>query len=126
MALSTAVFVGEAKAWIPEVVDRARKLKVSAGNVPDADLGPVISPQAKDRISSLVDSGIQEGAKCILDGRNVTVPGYEKGNFVAPTILADVKVSGLWKGIWEAVEPSLVGSSGAWSNCTSRGDVSYS
>lgn len=62
------------------------------GHMPDADLGPVISPQAKQRISKLVQSGIDEGATCILDGRNVVVPGFEKGNFVGPTILTDVKV----------------------------------
>jgi len=54
-------------------------------------LGPVISPQAKQRILDLVESGIQQGANCILDGRKVNVPGYEKGNFVGPTVLTDVK-----------------------------------
>lgn len=90
MALSTAVFVGEAKNWIPELVERARKLKVNAGHVPGADLGPVISPEAKERICDLVESGVQEGAKLLLDGRGIVVPGYEKGNFVGPTVLADV------------------------------------
>jgi len=91
MALSTAVFVGEAQKWIPELVDRASKLKVNAGHEPDADLGPVISPQSKQRILDLVQSGIDEGAKVLLDGRKITVPKYEKGNFVGPTLLADVK-----------------------------------
>ncbi|KAG8235184.1 hypothetical protein J437_LFUL014148 [Ladona fulva] len=90
MALSTAVFVGEAKNWLPDLVERAKKLKVSAGHVPGTDLGPVISPQAKERICSLVESGIKEGAKCVLDGRGLVVPGFEKGNFVGPTILTDV------------------------------------
>lgn len=63
-----------------------------AGWEADADLGPVISPQAKQRICELVDSGIKEGAKAILDGRDIKVKGYEKGNFVGPTIIADVKV----------------------------------
>lgn len=90
MALSTAVFVGEAKNWLPELVDRSKNLKVNAGHVAGADLGPVISPEARDRICSLVQAGIDEGANCILDGRNITVPGYENGNFVGPTILADV------------------------------------
>ncbi|XP_067011953.2 probable methylmalonate-semialdehyde/malonate-semialdehyde dehydrogenase [acylating], mitochondrial [Anabrus simplex] len=91
MALSTAVFVGEARNWLPDLVERARKLKVNAGHIPGTDLGPVISPQSKQRILSLVQSGIDEGAKCALDGRNITVPGFEKGNFVGPTILSDVK-----------------------------------
>ncbi|KAF2346033.1 Aldehyde dehydrogenase domain, partial [Trinorchestia longiramus] len=91
MALSTAVFVGEAQDWLPELVAKAKALKVNAGHEPGTDLGPVISPQAKDRISSLVQSGIDEGANCVLDGRTIRVPGYERGNFVGPTILTDVK-----------------------------------
>ncbi|EGC28904.1 methylmalonate-semialdehyde dehydrogenase [Dictyostelium purpureum] len=91
MALSAAVFVGESKNWIPELVERAKKLKVSGGAVPSTDLGPVISPQAKERIHTLIQKGIDEGAKCILDGRNVQVaPEFAKGNFVGPTILTDV------------------------------------
>jgi len=91
MALSTAVFVGEARNWLPDLVDRAKKLKVNAGHEPGADLGPVISPQSKQRICDLVESGVKDGAKLLLDGRGITVPGYEKGNFVGPTILTDVK-----------------------------------
>lgn len=52
----------------------------------------MISPQAKNRILDLIQSGVDEGAKILLDGRNVVVPGYEKGNFIGPTILTDVKV----------------------------------
>lgn len=62
------------------------------GHEPNTDVGPVISPEAKNKILNLIQSGIDEGAKVILDGRNVSVPGYEKGNFVGPTILTDVKV----------------------------------
>lgn len=91
MALSTAVFVGEAREWIPELVERAQALKVNAGWEPDADLGPMISPQALQRAHKLIQSGIDEGAECILDGRNIKVPNYEKGNFLGPTILTKVK-----------------------------------
>lgn len=55
-------------------------------------MGPVISPAAKNKILDLIQSGVDEGAKILLDGRNVSVPGYEKGNFIGPTILTDVKV----------------------------------
>ncbi|XP_047534088.1 probable methylmalonate-semialdehyde dehydrogenase [acylating], mitochondrial isoform X1 [Vanessa atalanta] len=91
MALSTAVFVGEAKEWIPDLVNRAQALKVNAGHVPGTDVGPVISVKAKERIFRLVESGIKDGAKIVLDGRGVKVSGFEKGNFVGPTILTDVK-----------------------------------
>ena len=80
MALSTAIFVGEAKEWLPEVVEKgensrcgflcnlhpmtsAKQLKVSAGMEVGADLGPLISPEAKERVCSLVQSGVEEGAK---------------------------------------------------------------
>lgn len=62
------------------------------GDQPGADLGPLISPQAKERVCHLIEKGVQEGASLLLDGRNVKVKGYENGNFVGPTILAKVKV----------------------------------
>lgn len=55
-------------------------------------MGPVISPAAKNKILDLIQSGVDEGAKILLDGRKINVPGYEKGNFVGPTILTDVEV----------------------------------
>lgn len=91
MALSTAVLVGEAKKWLPELVERAKKLQVNAGDQPGADLGPLISKAAKQRVCSLIESGVKEGAKLLLDGRQVKVKGYEDGNFVGPTILSNVK-----------------------------------
>lgn len=66
--------------------------KINAGWEPGADLGPVISPESKKRICDLIESGVKEGAELLLDGRNIKVKGYEKGNFVGPTILANVKV----------------------------------
>ncbi|CAG2059565.1 unnamed protein product [Timema podura] len=108
MALSTAVFVGDAQSWLPDLVDRARKLKVNAGHIPGTDLGPVISPQSKQRILDLVQSGIDEGAKCLLDGRVITVPGFERGNFVGPTILSDVTVSTMLARIFTTEATLLV------------------
>ncbi|KAL0357001.1 UNVERIFIED_CONTAM: Methylmalonate-semialdehyde dehydrogenase [acylating], mitochondrial [Sesamum calycinum] len=90
MALSTVVFVGDSKLWEDKLVERAKALKVSAGTDPEADLGPVISKQAKERVCKLVQSGVESGARLLLDGRTIKVPGYEQGNFIGPTILADV------------------------------------
>ncbi|KAL0384391.1 UNVERIFIED_CONTAM: Methylmalonate-semialdehyde dehydrogenase [acylating], mitochondrial [Sesamum radiatum] len=90
MALSTVVFVGDSKLWEEKLVERAKALKVSAGTDPEADLGPVISKQAKERVCKLVQSGVESGARLLLDGRTIKVPGYEQGNFIGPTILADV------------------------------------
>jgi malonate-semialdehyde dehydrogenase (acetylating)/methylmalonate-semialdehyde dehydrogenase len=76
---------------LPDLVERARKLKVSGGFEPDADLGPLISPEAKARVEEIIASSEKEGAKILLDGRHPTVPEkYAKGNFVGPTIITDV------------------------------------
>lgn len=91
MALPTIVFVGETKEWIPELVEMAKNLKVNGGFEPGADLGPMISPEAKKRALNLIQSGIDAGAKLLLDGRNVVVPKYPNGNFLGPTILSDVR-----------------------------------
>ena len=91
MAASTAVLVGEASAWIPELVERARKLKVNAGTEPGTDVGPLVSCAALERVSGLIERGFKEGAKLELDGRKPKVPGYEQGNFVGPTIFSGVK-----------------------------------
>ncbi|KAB1206694.1 Methylmalonate-semialdehyde dehydrogenase [acylating], mitochondrial [Morella rubra] len=93
MALSTVVFVGGLKSWENKLLERAKALKVNAGTEPDADLGPVISKQAKERIYRLVQSGVESGARLLLDGRNIEVPGYEHGNFIGPTILSDVRAN---------------------------------
>lgn len=91
MAISAAVFVGDSKKWIPEIVEKAKKLKISQGEEKGADLGPLISPQAKQRVEDLIGSATKEGAKIVLDGRGIKVSGYDKGNFVGPTVITDVK-----------------------------------
>uniref|UniRef100_A0A5B6YIM1 methylmalonate-semialdehyde dehydrogenase (CoA acylating) n=1 Tax=Davidia involucrata TaxID=16924 RepID=A0A5B6YIM1_DAVIN len=90
MPLSTVVFVGGSKSWEDKLVERAKALKVNAGTEPDADLGPVISKQAKGRICRLIQNGVDNGARLVLDGRNIVVPRYERGNFIGPTILSDI------------------------------------
>ncbi|KVO78448.1 methylmalonate-semialdehyde dehydrogenase [Burkholderia ubonensis] len=91
MATSVAVLVGEARDWLPELVEKAKQLKVNAGHEAGTDVGPVVSKAAKERILSLIEAGVNEGAKLELDGRGVTVAGYEQGNFVGPTIFSNVK-----------------------------------
>ena len=90
MATSVVVLVGAAKQWLPDLKALAQKLKVNAGSEPGTDVGPVISKRAKARILELIESGIKEGAKLELDGRDVKVPGYEQGNFVGPTLFSGV------------------------------------
>ncbi|WP_277051939.1 CoA-acylating methylmalonate-semialdehyde dehydrogenase [Zestomonas thermotolerans] len=90
MAVSVAVLVGEANEWLPELVEKARTLKVGAGVEPGTDVGPLISRAALERVNGLIARGVEEGAQLLLDGRNPQVPGYADGNFVAPTIFAGV------------------------------------
>lgn len=82
MALSTLVNVGEAKDWMPELAERAKKLKVNGGFEKDTDLGPVISPAAKERIEDVITSAEKEGATILLDGRGFKSEKYPNGNFV--------------------------------------------
>lgn len=91
MALSVVILVGESQKWIPELVAKAKTLKVSGGTEKGTDVGPLISCAARDRVVSLIERGIADGATLELDGRNPSVPGYEKGNFVGPTIFSGVK-----------------------------------
>jgi len=91
MAASTLVLVGEAREWVPDLVAKAKTLKVSGGSVAGTDVGPVISCAARERVEGLIASGVEQGAKLVLDGRNPQVDGFEKGNFVGPTIFAGVK-----------------------------------
>jgi malonate-semialdehyde dehydrogenase (acetylating) / methylmalonate-semialdehyde dehydrogenase len=93
MATSVTVLVGEARGWIPDIVAKAKTLKVNAGSEKGADLGPVISKTAKQRILGLLEDGIEEGAKLELDGRGIKVNGYEQGNFIGPTIFSGVTTS---------------------------------
>jgi len=74
-----------------------------AGMEPGADLGPLVTQEAKTRVEGLIAKGEEEGAKVILDGRHLVVPGYENGNFVGPTIIHHVKV-----GSVDSVQCSLL------------------
>ncbi|KAJ2781200.1 hypothetical protein H4R18_003019 [Coemansia javaensis] len=87
MALSVAVFVGGAQAWIDEVVDRARALRVDGGLEPGADVGPMITREALARAERLVQSASDEGARIALDGRGVRPAKYPRGNFLGPTVI---------------------------------------
>ena len=91
MALPVTVLVGEANNWIPELVEKARALKINGGAEPGTDIGPLISCAAKSRVESFIASGIESGATLELDGRQPDVPGYAGGNFVGPTIFSGVK-----------------------------------
>ncbi|OJI93188.1 malonate-semialdehyde dehydrogenase (acetylating)/methylmalonate-semialdehyde dehydrogenase [Planktotalea frisia] len=93
MAISVAVPVGEdtADRLIEALVPKIEKLKVgpyTAGN--DVDYGPVVTSAAKANIERLVQTGIDQGAKLVVDGRNFNLQGYEDGFFVGPHLFDNV------------------------------------
>ncbi|HEX9017875.1 MAG TPA: aldehyde dehydrogenase family protein, partial [Anaerolineaceae bacterium] len=91
LAASTIVTVaGAEKVFNPALAEAASKRVVGFGLEPGVQMGPVISPQSKERIQGLIQKGRDEGAKVLVDGRAPVIPGYERGNFLRPTILEDV------------------------------------
>ncbi|WP_025820011.1 CoA-acylating methylmalonate-semialdehyde dehydrogenase [Shewanella marina] len=90
MAISVAVFVGESKQWIDELAAKLAEVKPGLWDDPDAAYGPLINPQAKQRVLNLIAEGKAQGATCLLDGSEFTLAGYESGNWVGPTLFTDV------------------------------------
>ncbi|MDE3121364.1 MAG: CoA-acylating methylmalonate-semialdehyde dehydrogenase, partial [Paracoccaceae bacterium] len=93
MAISVAVPVGDktADALIERLIPKIEKLKVgpyTAGE--DVDFGPLITKASHDRVKSLIASGVDQGAKLVLDGRDLKIQGYENGFFVGPTLFDNV------------------------------------
>ena len=91
LAVSFAVTVAEARNTFTELIcDAASTRVVGYGLDAGVQMGPVINAASKARVEQLIGLGVQEGASIPVDGRGATVPGYEGGYFVRPTILADV------------------------------------
>jgi malonate-semialdehyde dehydrogenase (acetylating)/methylmalonate-semialdehyde dehydrogenase len=92
MAISAAITVGEAGDRIVDAVAaKAREVRVGPGRDETSEMGPVVTPEARDRINGYIDSGEKAGAKVAVDGRGLKVSGYESGFFVGPTVLDEVK-----------------------------------
>jgi malonate-semialdehyde dehydrogenase (acetylating) / methylmalonate-semialdehyde dehydrogenase len=91
LAVSVAVTIGEAqKTFRDSITDAAASLRVGNGLDEGVQMGPVITPQSKSRIESLIATGEKQGAKVLLDGRKTKTPKHETGNFVMPTVLDNV------------------------------------
>lgn len=91
MALSTVVCVGETKEWIKELVPKAQSFKIGAGKEQGIDLSPVCYKDLKNRIVDLCSTAEKEGARMVLDGTKYKHPNFPQGNFIAPTIIDNVK-----------------------------------
>ena len=93
LAASIVIRVGDEKNTVKEAIVETVKAKtVGYGLNEGVSMGPVISQESKQRITGLIQRGTEEGASVLLDGRNITVPQYEGGNFIGPTILENVPV----------------------------------
>jgi len=90
MAISVAVLVGESREWVDDIRQEMARLCPGAWDDADAAYGPVISPEAKQRVLTLIEQGKREGATCLLDGSDCEVEGYPNGNWVGPTLFTDV------------------------------------
>jgi malonate-semialdehyde dehydrogenase (acetylating)/methylmalonate-semialdehyde dehydrogenase len=95
LAASLAVTVGEAKDSFTEAIANAASNRVVGyGLDTNVQMGPVITPESKQRIETLIQLGVDEGGKLLIDGRNPQISGYEKGNFIKPTILQNINPKG--------------------------------
>ncbi len=94
MAISVAVAVGEiADELVETIKTKAQSLVVAPWTNSDSNMGPVISLDHKKKIENYISSGVKEGAKLVLDGRNYKIQGYENGYFVGPTLFDNVSNS---------------------------------
>ncbi len=91
LAAANIVMVsGAEKTFLPLLAEMASSRIVGNGLTAGVHMGPVITPHSKARIQGLIETGIQEGANLVLDGRNPHIAGYEQGNFLRPSILDHV------------------------------------
>ncbi len=95
LAASLVVMVGDArKPFTDALAEAARSRVMGHGLDEKVQMGPVISPQSKARVETLIGKAMQEGATPIVDGRNAAVSGFERGNFVRPTLLDNLNPNG--------------------------------
>jgi len=92
MAISAVVAVGEAgDQLVAKLKARAAKLKIGPGSDKGMDMGPLVTRAHRDRVAGYVDKGVAEGAKLVLDGRGLKVPGHEQGFFLGATLFDNVR-----------------------------------
>lgn len=91
MAISVAVLVGDvADKIVPRLAERAKTLVVKNGMEADAEMGPIVTKQALERIEGYIATGVEEGAQLVVDGRGLKVPGHEEGFFTGGTLFDNV------------------------------------
>ncbi|NBC02509.1 MAG: CoA-acylating methylmalonate-semialdehyde dehydrogenase [Bacteroidetes bacterium] len=91
LANSLAVTVGEARVPFTEAItEKAANLKVGYGLEEETEMGPVISPDSRERIEGFVETGKNEGGRVLVDGRGKTVEKFKNGNWSYPTIIDNI------------------------------------
>jgi malonate-semialdehyde dehydrogenase (acetylating)/methylmalonate-semialdehyde dehydrogenase len=92
MAVSVAVTVGDvAEPLLDKVRERIAKLTIGPGTDPASDMGPLVSERHHEKVSGLVDAGVEEGADLVVDGRDLVVEGHEGGYFLGPCVFDRVE-----------------------------------
>ncbi|MCZ6884843.1 MAG: CoA-acylating methylmalonate-semialdehyde dehydrogenase [Alphaproteobacteria bacterium] len=87
MAVSVAVAVGDAgDNLVANLATRARALKIGPGSDTEAEMGPLVTAAHRDRVTGLIGSGVEEGAELVVDGRGLSLQGYEDGFFLGPSL----------------------------------------
>ena len=91
MAISVVVTVGDAgDSLLSAMRERIGELTVGSGLDPDAEMGPLITAEHRDKVTGYVDKGIDEGAHLVEDGRDLKVSGHEDGFFLGPCLFDQV------------------------------------
>jgi malonate-semialdehyde dehydrogenase (acetylating)/methylmalonate-semialdehyde dehydrogenase len=91
MAVSVAVTVGDVgDKLIAKLAPRVRALKVGPGTDPDSEMGPLVTAEHRAKVSGYVDQGVKEGATLVVDGRGLTLQGYEGGYYVGGSLFDNV------------------------------------
>jgi malonate-semialdehyde dehydrogenase (acetylating)/methylmalonate-semialdehyde dehydrogenase len=93
MAISVAVPIGDktADALMAKLEPKVRALKIGPGTDPEAEMGPLVTKQHFDKVRGYIDTGVNEGAKLVVDGRGFKMQGFENGYFVGGTLFDHVK-----------------------------------
>lgn len=95
LAASNIITVGDHRGVMKESIYASAKSRSTGYGLDEGvEMGPVITPESKTRVSRLIDQAVSEGARILLDGRKEPVKGYEAGNFIRPTILESVPEKG--------------------------------
>ncbi|MGH9892764.1 MAG: CoA-acylating methylmalonate-semialdehyde dehydrogenase, partial [bacterium] len=92
MAISVVVTVGDAAdRLLPHITARIAKLRTGPGHDPDSEMGPLVTPEHRDKVIGYIDQGVSEGADLVVDGRGYQPEGFEGGFYVAPTLFDRVQ-----------------------------------